>query len=793
MSRMGIFLSEEGGALAPLNLQEIAERLERELQEVDQVFLHPDLNTVEGVEFVKSTIVGEGLTYVVIGAGSADRREENIRQAIKDAGGNAYLLEMVNLREGVAWVHDDEPEEANQKAFHLLRTAVKRVQQGSPLEPGSVRVEQQVLIVGGGIAGMTAAIRLADAGYTSVLVERSPTLGGRLARIDRLWPRLDEAESLVRDLMIRCDQHEDIVVYDYSEVEAVEGVPGNFEVAIRRHPRYVVTEKMDNLEEAIAALPAQIPDEHQAGLAKRAALYHPFDGAVPALPLVDPDHANQQALGPALGVLPEGALNLQAEPTVAHERVGAIILAVGAAPFVPEAYPHLGFGKSAHVLSALEMERLLSVRGPTGGEVTRPADGQEPRHLTWLVDVGSEDPVRGVPYSSEVPLMVAAKQAVLVKKALPEATCVVVYKDLRSTTRGYREFVRTAEEEYGVEFVRGEPSAVTPQGDGLVVGLYDLVQGAESRLDTELAILSTEVVPHAATKDLASALQIGVDESGFVEETHPALDPCSTPNTAVFVAGDCGAPGDLRAAVLAAEAAVSKALGVLGKKKGSPYRLVIRDQAASRYDSPCLAVAPDQFEAVQDPETGRRIRLVGEGGLQSGAPIPASPTRNIELTGWELAKSLAEIENLWSDRTEDREREWSPRVTGFVSQQGGYPLLEMMGRERRRYSPSYRFLRVWSSAHLDPLLLLKSFFRGADGIMVIGGPLGKGRFHRDNHLAARRFDALRGVLDGAGIEPARLSLNFLGTHQVGQLADAMHDFLGRLSSLGPLGLGVATA
>ncbi|MCH7493976.1 hydrogenase iron-sulfur subunit, partial [bacterium] len=202
---------------------------------------------------------------------------------------------------------------------------------------------------------------------------------------------------------------------------------------------------------------------------------------------------------------------------------------------------------------------------------------------------------------------------------------------------------------------------------------------------------------------------------------------------------------------------------------------------------------PDQFEAIQDPDGGQRIRLIGGGGVQSGAPIPASPTRNIELTGWELAKSLAEIENLWSDRLEDQEREWSPRVTGFVSQHGGYPLLEMLGRERRRYSPSYRFLRIWSTAHLDPLLVLKSFFRGADGIMVLGGPLGKGRFHRDNHLAARRFAALEGVLDGAGIEPERLSLHFLGPHQVGELATALRGFLGRLTALGPLGLGVATA
>ncbi|MCH7494069.1 CoB--CoM heterodisulfide reductase iron-sulfur subunit A family protein, partial [bacterium] len=398
MSRMGVFLSEEGGGLAPLDLPAIAERLERELQEVDRVFLFDDLNTAEGIEFIKSTIEAEGLTYVVIGAGSADRREENIRQGIKDAGGNPYLLEMVNLREGVAWVHDDEPEEANQKAYHLLRTAVKRVQQGSPLEQGSVRVEQQVLVVGGGIAGMTAAVRLADAGYTAVIVERSPSLGGRLARLDRLWPRLDEAEALVRDLMIRCDQHENIVVYDYSQVESVDGVPGNFEVAIKRQPRYVVPEKLENLDEAIAALPARIPDLHQAGLEMRAALYRPFKGAVPDLPLVDPDHADERALGPALGILPEGAINLEAKATMVHERVGAIILAMGGTPFVPTAYPHLGYGKSAHVLSAMEMERLLCARGPTKGRISRPGDGQEPRHLTWLVDVGSDDPVHGVPY-----------------------------------------------------------------------------------------------------------------------------------------------------------------------------------------------------------------------------------------------------------------------------------------------------------------------------------------------------------------------------------------------------------
>ena len=216
MARIGVFLSKEGEGLDPLNLQSIADRLVEEVQEISHVFIHEDLNTVEGLEAMSQEIKSKDVGYVVIGCGSIDQREENIRKTLNQAGVNEYLLEVVNLKEMVANVHSEEPEKANEKAFQLLKTAVIKVEQSKPLEKTPMRVEQQVLVVGGGVAGMTASLRIADAGYSVVLVEKAPALGGKVASLKNLWPKLEEADDLMRNLSISCHQHENIVIYDYS-------------------------------------------------------------------------------------------------------------------------------------------------------------------------------------------------------------------------------------------------------------------------------------------------------------------------------------------------------------------------------------------------------------------------------------------------------------------------------------------------------------------------------------------------------------------------------------------------
>ncbi|MBC8515457.1 hydrogenase iron-sulfur subunit [bacterium] len=779
MSKIGVFISREGGDLEVLDLEGIAHRLEDELQEVDHVHLHDDINTVAGLEEMGRVAQEEALAYVVVGGGSLERGEATIKAALESKGINPHLVEVVNLKEMVAFVHEDK-DEATEKAFQLLRTAVKRTQQGKPIESEHIRVEQQVLVVGGGVAGMTAALRLAKGGYGVVLVERAPSLGGRLVQLDRLWPRLDEAQGLARQLMLECHQSENIEVYAYSEVGSISGVPGNYEVDIHKKPRFVDKNKLEGLEKAMEALPKNIPDSYQEGLSMRAALYLPFPGAVPDDPLVDPDHI-KGALSGATSLLEEGAIDPNEKEKVVHERVGAIILAVGSKRFDPSSLQHLNPSAEGS-FSAEGFERILSSGGPTQGEIL--LGGKAPQSLVWLTDVGSDDPQKGVPYATEIPLMIAAKQAIMVKKNHPDCSCTVVYKDLRAHTRGYREFLRTAVEEYGVELIRGASSQVSPQAGGSVVVVHDILQGGERRLRANGVVLVTEAVPHDETAMLSELVQVGVDKSGFLKETHPALDPCATNNDGVFVAGDCTSPGDIRTAVISAEAAAAKALGVLGKKKGSPHKLILRSREESRYDRDCARVSPEQFEVTNEGTLSQRIRVAGEGGTESGASVPASPTRNVELRGWEMGKALAEIESLWSDGLGTI---WKPRITGFATQFGGYPLLEMLGRERQGYSSSYRFLRVRSSAHLDPLLVLKTLLGGADGVLILAGPLGEGRFHQDNYLAMRRFRALEGVMDGAGIEPNRIKVAFMGPHQIRELRETLQEFSKGIQALGPLG------
>lgn len=774
MARIGVFLSKEGTGLEPLDLDAIASRLVENVQEISHVFIHQDLNTIEGLEAMAKEIKEQNIGYVVIGCGSVEQREENIRETLKKAGMNEYLLEIVNLKEMVANVHPEEPDKANDKAFHLIQTAVIKVEKSKPLNETPMRVEQQVLIVGGGVAGMSASLRIADAGYSVVLVEKAPFLGGKVASLRNLWPKLEEAEDLMRSLSIRCYQHENIIIYDYSEVKAVSGVRGDFDIEISRKARYVDSEKIHDFEKIATDLSQDFPNKYGPKNSTAKVLYQPSVGCVPPLFLIDPENINSPEVKKLITLVPDGAVNQAEKPKTVHEKVGAIIMAFGAKMMDVSKLTNLTAANSENVLKAIDFESNIQKDNAPGS-------------ILWVVDAGSNDPKRGVPYASEVPLMTAVKQAISAKKSSNNETkTMVVYSDRRSRTKGYEEFLKTAEEKYKVEMIRGAVSKVTSQTKGLSVSLHNLIQGEEQQISVDQVILATEVTPSPDAEELAKTVDIGCDSSGFLSETHPSLDPCSTSNSGVFVCGDCASPGDIRAAVLTAESAVAKALAVLGKKTGEPYRLKQKDDKLSRFDSPAQQVSPESFQ--ENDEGGMNYTRLNTvfGKTESGASIPASPTRNIELTGWELSKSIAEIENIWSNGVNDGS--WEPKITGFASQHGGYPLLETLGREEISYSPCYRFLRIRSTAHLDPLLVLKSFFNGADGVFVIGGPLGSGKFHNDNYLAKRRFKALEGVLDAGGIEPERVKVLFMGSHEVDEVAEQLRDFHNTLSDLGPLGI-----
>ena len=774
MARIGVFLSEEGKGLHPLDLKAISDKLIENVQEVSNVFIHEDLNTVEGLEAMERQIKEQNIGYVVIGCGSVDKREETIRTTLKKAGINEYLLEVVNLKEMVASVHNDEPEKANEKAFHLIQTAVMKAEKGKPLNETPMRVEQQVLVVGGGVAGMSASLRIADAGYSVVLVEKAPALGGRVALLKNLWPKLEEAEDLMRNLSIRCHQHENIVLYDYSEVKSVSGVRGDFDIEISKKPRYVDSQKIDNFEKITAELTQDFPNKYGPSNSSAKVLYQPYPGCVPPLFLIDPEHTNHPEVKKLITLVPDGTVDTSEKEKIVHEKVGAIIMAFGAQMMDVSKLTNLTSAKNKNVVTAMHFESNTQAE-------------EDSEAVLWVVDAGSNDPKRGVPYASEVPLMTSVKQAISVKKSSKDKTrTVVIYSDRRSRTKGYEEFLKTAEQKYKIEMIRGAVSKVTSQTNGLSVSFHNLIQGEEQQISASKVVLATEISPSPDTKNLAEIMDIGCDNSGFLSETHASLDPCSTSNSGVFVCGDCASPGDIRAAVLTAESAVAKALAVLGKKTGEPYRLKQKDDKLARFDNSAQTVSPESFQKNEEGGMSYTRLNTVFGKTESGASVPASPTRNIELHGWELAKSIAEIENIWSNRVENSS--WEPKITGFASQHGGYPLLETLGREEISYSPCYRFLRIRSTAHLDPLLVLKSFFNGADGVFIVGGPLGRGKFHTDNYLAKRRFKALEGVLDAGGIESERVKILFMDSHQVDEVAQHLKDFHNTLSDLGPLGI-----
>jgi len=531
-----------------------------------------------GQELIQKDIKEFDLNRVVVASCSPLLHEHTFRSAVEAGGLNPFFFHMVNIREHVSWVHTNR-DEATAKAKALARAAIRRVAHHRALDVKKVPIHPDVLVVGGGIAGIHAALTLAKAGKKVYLVEREPSIGGHMAKFDKTFPTLDCAACILTPKMSEVGAHENITLWSYSEVVKMDGYVGNYTVTVKRRPRYINEDLCTGCQECIANCvyrEPKFPDDFNEGLGKRKPVYIPFPQATPQVVLIDPE----VCLNFKRGVLTDKckktcveacgekkAIDFQQKEEFQEIKVGTIIVATGFQAFDVARMPQYGYGRYPNVYTALEVERLVNASGPTAGDVLL-RDGRHPKSIGIIHCVGSRDKKTNR-WCSRVCCMYSMKLAHLLKEHT-EAEIYNFYIDIRAPGKGYEEFYDKLLEE-GVHFIRGRVGEVTdwafiPEEEGkLVIRVEDTLANVVRRIPVDMVVLSTGLEPQPDAQAVRRLFNMSCGSEGFFLERHPKLAPVNTFTDGIYLAGCCQSPKDIPDSVAQAGAAAAEAMVLIDK------------------------------------------------------------------------------------------------------------------------------------------------------------------------------------------------------------------------------------
>ncbi len=658
MPRIGVFVCHCGSNIAgTVDTGQVVAMAEKEPGVV-----HADeyayLCSEAGQKMVMDAIRDCRLTGVVICSCSPRMHEATFRKAAERAGLNPYMVEIANIREQCAWIHRDR-EEATAKAVVLMRTAVAKVSLNTPLSEGESRVTKRALVIGGGIAGIQSALDIADAGYPVDIVEKLPSIGGRMAQLDKTFPTLDCSACILTPKMVEASANENIRIYTYSEIERVTGFVGEFTVDIRKKARSVDEKKCTGCGVCSSKCPSRdIPNEFNRGLDGRSAIYIPFAQAVPNVPVIDREHCAKFLTGKCgvcQSVCQAGAVAYDQEDEIITEKYGAIVAATGFDMISLKDYDEYAYSLSPDVISSLELERLMNAAGPTGGHLQRPSDGREPREIVFVQCVGSRcADGRGKSYCSKICCMYTAKHAMLIRDKYPDTHVTVFYIDVRTPGKNFDEFYRRAVEEYAVDYVKGQVGKVKPQPDGsLLVQASDLLENRQIRIRADLVVLAAAIEPDQDARKIATMLTASMDTNRFFTEAHAKLRPVESPTAGIFLSGVCQGPKDIPETVASAGAAAVKAIGILSKEKLSTNPCTAQaDDLLCNGCSQCENVCPYQaisYEERQVNDHGvrqmRRVAVVNRALCQGcGACTVTCPSGAMDLKGFSNRQLIAEVD-----------------------------------------------------------------------------------------------------------------------------------------------------
>ena len=771
---IGVFICECGGNIGDVvDVNEVKESIQK-IPDVKTVRIERFLCSKLGLKRIIDSVKKLDLDRVVVASCSPHMHEETFRETIAEAGLNPYLLVHTNIREQDSWVTKDK-RKATEKAIAIITGAVNRARKLQPLKETRVEISRDAMVIGGGIAGITAALQLSNSGYHVVLVEKKPSVGGRMAQLSKVFPTLDCAPCILSPRMADVDKSSNITLLTNSEVKKVSGGPGNFEVRVRVNPRGVDPEKCLRCGKCEKVCEVEVPDEYEAGLYTRKAIHLPFAQAVPAAYAIDFENCTR--CGKCMEVCPAQAININEEEREETYRVGAIIVTTG--------YDLLDRGEierykvNESTITSLQLERLIE-NELAAGKVLKNKQGKRIKEVAFILCVGSRNPHKGVPYCSKVCCPYSVKEAILLKKTLPYLRVWIYYTDMRMYGRGYEELYRQARE-MNINFIHGKPAEVTadPQTGKLQLIAEDIDTGQIIKNSPDLVVLCPAIIPSGDLHDLAGRLNIAIGEDGFIAEKHPKLSPVSTMREGIYAAGTALGPKDIRESVVDARSTAAKVIEFLGEgyKDISPIKAQLVGECHGAGE--CVKVCPYNAITLNETTGKAEINILACNGC--GACIPACPYHALQLAHYTKEQIMEEVKGLLSVPSED------VKIVGFFGDSTAYPAADAAGVARLNYPPNLLIVRVPSTALLDTDTLIETLNMGADGIMLC-----ENGDTKEGEITEQRVKETQTKLEEMGLEKERIFYQPLAIPAYKSLPYMVETYLSKIKKLGKTQTKTAT-
>jgi heterodisulfide reductase subunit A len=774
---IGVYICHCGGNISDtVQVSQVKEAIAK-LDGVKVVQTYEYMCSKPGQDRMKEDIKEHKLNRVVVASCSPRMHLETFREAVKSAGLNPYLLDMANIREQCSWVHDTKAL-ATKKAIALVAGLVERARFLEPLDAESLPLTKDVLVIGGGIAGILTSIELADKGYKVHLVERSPSIGGHMSQLSKTFPTLDCSQCILTPKMVYVSQHPNIEVITMAEPVSIEGSPGNYKVQVRVKPRFVDAEKCISCGECARVCPVKKTSKFEEGLQEEKAIYVPFKQAVPNTYLIDKDAClffNKGVCRVCERFCKGRALAFDQKEKVVELNVGAIIACTGYQQLDPglskeifegsNVFSPYSYGLHPDIVTNLQFERLM-LQG-----LHRPSNGKMPRKVAFLLCVGSRME-KGINYCCKIGCMNAIKHSLLLLKTNPEAEPWIFYTDIRAHGKGYEEFYSHARE-HGVKFIRGRAAEVIPNGDSLIVRAEDTVLGRQIEETFDMVVLSPALLPNYGSHELAKKLGIDVGPDGFLLERHHKLRPVDTKMAGVFLAGCALGPKDIRETTIESMATASKVATFIGKGEiaVSPEKAYLIPEKCNACGL-CLQVCPTKAISI------KRNRVTIDSILCTGCGIcvPKCPTEAIDLKNFTNEQLTAQIQATCQGEGNE------PRILAFLEKTTAYGSADLAGQTRVNYTPNVRIINVPSAGRIGIKHVLQAFAAGADGIIFIEGD--DSLFRED--LIRDHVIQLKKELGKCGVESLRLASTTTTLPQYDKVVNLFETLSQRLSTLGRL-------